>query len=100
METINLSVLLSIIGGITVLTNIIVQVIKKVTWDKVPTNLVALFVSLVLTLAGGAAYAQMQGVTVTWYMVAAAVVVGFLAAYAAMFGFDKLQQVLKGGSNE
>jgi glucan phosphoethanolaminetransferase (alkaline phosphatase superfamily) len=96
VETIKLSVLLSIIGGITVLTNIIVQVLKKITWDKVPTNLVALFVAMVLTLTGGAAYAQTQGIAVTWYMVAAAIVVGFMVAYAAMFGFDKLQEILKG----
>jgi glucan phosphoethanolaminetransferase (alkaline phosphatase superfamily) len=96
METINLSVLLSVIGGITVLTNIIVQVLKKITWDKAPTNLVALLVAMVLTMVGGAAYAQMQGIAVTWYMVVAAAVVGFMVAYAAMFGFDKLQEILKG----
>ncbi|WP_455582558.1 hypothetical protein [Dysosmobacter sp.] len=96
MTSIDISVLLSIVGGITVLTNIIVQVLKKITWEKVPTNLLALFVAMVLTLASGAAYAEINGITATWYMVAGAVVVGFLSAYAAMFGFDKLQEILKG----
>lgn len=32
------STLLMIIGGVTILTNIIVQVVKTVTWDKIPTN--------------------------------------------------------------
>lgn len=100
MENINVGLLLTIVGAITILTNIVVQVLKKITWDKVPTNLVALVVAMLLTLAAGAAYAQMNGITITWYMVCAAVVVGFMVAYAAMFGFDKLQEALKGWKNE
>ena len=45
MENINLAMLMTIIGAITVLTNIIVQVLKKITWDKIPTNFVALAVA-------------------------------------------------------
>ena len=33
-----ISSLLMIVGGITILTNIIVQVVKSITWDKIPTN--------------------------------------------------------------
>lgn len=55
------STLLMIIGGVTILTNIIVQVFKTVTWDKIPTNFLTLIVSEVLTLAAGAAYVQIQG---------------------------------------
>lgn len=76
------STLLMIIGGVTILTNIIVQVFKTVTWDKIPTNFFALIVSEALTLAAGAAYAQIQGIAITWYLVFAAVVVGLLSAYA------------------
>lgn len=95
MDMFNISMLLAIVGGITILTNIIVQVLKKITWDKVPTNLVALVVAEALTLAAGGAYAQMNNLAITWYMVAGAVVVGFMSAYAAMFGFDKLQEMVK-----
>ena len=56
-----ISTLLMIIGGVTILTNIIVQVVKTVTWDKIPTNFLALMVSEALTLAAGAAYAQIKG---------------------------------------
>ena len=35
-----------------------------------------------------------MGYAVMWYYVAAAVVVGFAVAYAAMFGFDKLKEAL------
>ena len=33
--------------------------------------------------------------SITWYLVAALIVLGFLVAYAAMFGFDKLQEIMK-----
>lgn len=92
----NISGLLTVIGGITLLTNIIVQVLKQVTWDKLPTNLVALLVSQGLTLCVGGAYVQINGIEITWYLTAGAVTVGFLAAYAAMFGFDKLREMLDG----
>lgn len=90
-----ISTLLMIIGGITILTNIIVQVFKTVTWDKIPTNFLALIVAEALTLASGAAYAQIQGISITWYFVVAAIVVGLLSAYAAMLGYDKLVEALK-----
>ena len=66
METLNIPILLTIIGAITVLTNIIVEVLKKITWDKIPTNLVALFVSLALTLVAGGAYASINSIASTW----------------------------------
>lgn len=90
-----ISTLLMIVGGVTVLTNIIVQVLKGITWDKLPTNLLALIVAEVLTLAAGGAYSSMQDITITWYMVVAAVVVGFMSAYASMFGFDKLKETIQ-----
>lgn len=89
------SVVIGVIGALVVLTNIVVQVIKKVTWEKLPTNILAVAVAMALTLAAFFACCQIYGVAVVWYMVAAAVVVGFLVAYAAMFGFDKLMEALK-----
>ena len=88
----NISALMVTIGVLVVLTNIIVEVLKKMTWDKVPTNILAILVAL--TLVAFFAWAAYTGTTVLWYYVAAVVVVGFLVAYAAMFGFDKLREAL------
>ena len=86
MESVlNWSVIISIIGVLVVLTNIVVQVLKKVTWDKLPTNALAMIVSLVLTLGAFFAYCSIKGI---------AVVLAFMVAYAAMFGFDKLKEAL------
>jgi hypothetical protein len=88
------SLILSIVGALVVVTNIIVQVLKKLTWDKLPTNILAVIVSMVLTLVGFFAYCQIKSVAVAWYMVAGAIVLGFFVSYAAMFGFDKLKEAL------
>lgn len=90
----NLSAILSIIGVLVALTNISVQVFKKMTWGKLPTNILVVIISMVLTLAAFFAYCQIKAITVVWYMVFAAVVLGILVAYAAMFGFDKLKEAL------
>lgn len=95
METIfDWSVILSIVGILVVVTNIITQVLKKLTWDKLPTNILATLVALLLTLAAFFAYCQIKSTTVVWYMVAAAIVLGFFVSYAAMFGFDKLKEAI------
>ena len=88
------SIVISIVGVLVVLTNIIVQVLKKVTWEKLPTNLLAVLVAMVLTVAAFFAYCQIKCIVVVWYMVAAAIVLGFMVAYAAMFGFDKLKEAI------
>jgi len=90
------SVILGIVGALVVLTNIIVQVLKKATWDKVPTNVLVIVISMVLTLAAFFAYCSIKSIAAAWYMVIAAIVLGFLVAYAAMFGFDKLKETLQG----
>jgi len=88
------SVILSIVGILVVVTNIIVQVLKKLTWDRLPTNILAVLVAMALTLVAFFAYCQIRGVAILWYMIAAAVVLGFMVAYAAMFGFDKLKEAI------
>lgn len=88
------SVIFSLVGVLVVITNIIVQVLKKLTWDKLPTNILATLVAIVLTLGAFFAYCQIKSITVVWYMVAAAVVLGFMVAYAAMFGLTSSKRSL------
>ena len=92
-----LSVIIAIVGVLVALTNVIVEVAKKATWDKLPTNILALIVAVALTLAASFAYCQIEAITITWYIVVAFVVVGFMVAYAAMFGFDKLKEIMNWG---
>lgn len=89
------SQLMTIIGVLVALTNIVVQVVKQAIPNrKFPTNILAVAVALILTLFAFFAWTSWRGIHVLWYYVVAAVVLGFLVAYAAMFGFDKLKEVL------
>ena len=88
------AMILTVIGFLTVLVNLIVQVVKPLTYDKVPTEILATVLSELLTLLAYFGYAEYASWTVTWYTVAAAVVVGLLVSYAAQFGYDKLKSAL------
>lgn len=70
------------------------EVLKRATWEKMPTNLLAIIVAMVLTLVAFFGYMAFMatpscGITLPpplWW--------GFAVAYAAMFGFDKLKEAL------
>ena len=93
----DLAFLITIIGVLVALTNVITEVVKKLTWDKMPTNVLAVAVGELLILTSGLAYFQVNGIEVVWYYVVALVVIGFMVAYAAMFGFDKLKEIMNWG---
>lgn len=96
----DLAFLITIIGVLVALTNVITEVVKKLTWDKMPTNVLAVAVGELLTLTSGLAYFQIKGIDVVWYYVVALVVIGFMVAYAAMFGFDKLKEIMNWGESD
>ena len=75
-------------------TNVIVQVFKPATWDKMPTNLLAIIVALIVTVASGVAFLQIKGIAIVWWMIAALVLLGVFVAYGAMYGFDKVKELL------
>lgn len=94
---IDISIIIALVGGLVALTNVITEVLKKVTWDKLPTNVLALIVAEAMTIVVGLAYFQINDITVVWYMAVALVVLGIMVAYAAMFGFDKLKEIMGWG---
>ena len=95
---IDISIIIALVGGLVALTNVITEVLKKVTWDKLPTNILALIVAEAMTIVVGLAYFQINDITVVWYMAVALVVLGVMVAYAAMFGFDKLKEIMGWGN--
>ncbi len=78
-----------------VVTNIIVEVLKKLTWEKLPTNILAFAVAMAVTLLAFLAVCQIMGIAVVWYMVVGAIILGVFVAYAVMFGFDKFRQTIE-----
>lgn len=89
-----ISMLLAIIAGLVVIVNIIVQVLKPFLEKVLHPNWLALIVSMVVTLGAGGAYSAVNSITITWYLVLGAIIVGFMVTYASMFGYDKLKQAL------
>jgi len=89
------ALVLPVVLLLMVVTNIIVEVLKRLTWGKLPTNLLAFIVAMAVTLLAFFSLCQIAGMAVTWYMVVAAIVLGFFVCFAAMFGFDKLRQTLE-----
>lgn len=88
------SLFLSVVLGLTILTNIIVQVIKGITYDKIPTNLLAFIVAFVVTGCSFYVWVSMKNIAVFPWMFFAAIGVAFGVALSAMFGFDKLKELV------
>lgn len=87
----NYSTLVIVLAVLVLLTNIIVQLVKDISCLKErPTKVVALIVAIVLTVCATVAYFQINSLVLTWYIIVAALIVGFIVAYGAIFGFDNL----------
>lgn len=94
-QFIDITVLLPIMAVLTAVTNILVEVLKEVTYKVIPTQFLAVAVAEGLTLTVYSAYIMTHMVKTYWFYHVAAVVVGMMVAYAAMFGFDTLKKALK-----
>lgn len=90
-----IAILLSTIGALVFVVNIVTEVLKKFTAEIVPTNFVVVILSVVLTMLAFVAWCDACHIAVFWYYIVAALVAGFFVAYAAMFGFDKLKESIE-----
>lgn len=95
----DITLVITAIGTLTIITNIVTEVIKKLTGNKISASLLAIIVSMVATITTGIAYMQINHIPATWYMIIGIIFCGFGVAYAAMFGFDKLKEMLGKGAN-
>ena len=84
------SILLTVIAMLVFVTNIIVEVIKGLI-PKIPTNIVAVIVALIVTVLSLYILCAVLEISVMWYYAVGAVVLGIFVGYAAMFGFDKFK---------
>lgn len=87
-----ISEILMIVGLLVVFVNIITEVIKNLIEFK-STQSINIFVtilSIALTVGAFIVYCVVYKINIAWYLIIASIIVGFMVAYAAMFGFDKL----------
>ena len=84
------SMILTVMAVLVFITNIIVEVVKGL-FPKVPTNILAVVTSLVITLVALFILCAVMEIPVMWDYAVGAVVLGIFVGYAAMFGFDKFK---------
>lgn len=88
-------VLLAVVMALTLITNIVVQVLKRLLYDLIPTNLLAFLVAVVVTVGTGFGVWSYFKFDITGWMIAALIALCFVVAFAAMFGYDKLVQLVE-----
>ena len=93
-EIINFPMFLTVLSVLTVVTNITVEVLKKLTFNIIPTQFLAVAVAIVLTWAAYVWYATENAIRTQPVYYIAVTVIGIMVAYAAMFGFDTLKSAL------
>lgn len=97
----NLQNMILVMGILVFLVNVIVEVTKNIyPLDQMHTNYYVTGLSIVLTVLSYFMYVSYAGTPFVWYYLVVAVIMGFLVAYIAMLGWDKLiklwQQSKKG----
>ena len=90
-----LPMLLALVLALTLVTNIIVQVLKSLLYDMLPTNLLAFLVAAVVTVGAGFGLWSYYRFAITGWMIVALIALIFLVAFSAMFGYDKLVQLME-----
>ena len=84
------SLVLSAMVLLVFATTIIVEVVKGL-FKRVPTNIVVVAVSLIVTVLAVVILCTVLDIPIVWYYIVGAVLLGIFVAYAAMFGFDKFK---------
>ena len=91
-----LTILFLVFGVLVLLVNIITEILKKVvSKENFPTPLLCVVISEILTITSFIAYCQIVSLTIAWYMVFGAAVIGLVVSYAAIFGYDNIIKELK-----
>ena len=88
-------IFLTVVLALTLVTNIIVQVLKGIFYNLIPTNLLAFLVAVVVTVGTGFGVWSYYQFAITGWMIAALVALCFVVAFSAMFGYDKLVQMIE-----
>lgn len=92
----NLTLIMAVVGVLAFVVSVITQVFKGVgVLKKIPTDILVFVLSIVLTVVTYVAYMDYIQQTVIWYMFIVAVIAGFLVAFVAMYGWEKISELWK-----
>ena len=92
----NVTIILAVIGALAFIVSVITQVIKGIgIFNKVPTDVLVFVLSIGITVIAFIAYMQYIQMAILWYMILASVIAGFVVAFVAMYGWEKLSELWK-----
>lgn len=92
----NMTMILAVIGALAFMVSVITQVFKGVgVLSKIPTDILVFVLSIGITVVAFVAYMQYIHMTILWYMILAAIMAGFIVAFIAMYGWEKLSELWK-----
>ncbi len=92
----NMTIILAVIGALAFIVSVITQVIKGIgIFNKVPTDVLVFVLSIGITVVAFIAYMQYIQMAILWYMILASIVAGFVVAFVAMYGWEKLSELWK-----
>lgn len=92
----NLTLIMAVVGVLAFIVSVITQVFKGVgVLAKIPTDILVFALSIALTVVAYVAYMDYIQQTVIWYMFVVAVIAGFLVAFVAMYGWEKISELWK-----
>lgn len=92
----NTTLIIGIIGVLAFTVSIITQVFKGVSGlKKIPTDILVFVLSIGITVVAFIAYMQYIQQAILWYMIIAAIMAGFLVAFVAMYGWEKVAELWK-----
>lgn len=86
-----ISQLVIVIGVLAFIVSVITEAIKALI--DIPTDGVVIVLSIVLTVTAFFAYTDYAGIAIAWYLVIAAIIVGFFVAFIAMYGWTKFSEL-------
>ena len=92
----NMTLILAVIGILAFCVSVITQVFKGVgALSRIPTDALVFVLSIGITVAAFVAYMQYIRMEILWYMIFAAIMAGFIVAFVAMYGWEKLTELWK-----
>lgn len=93
---VNMTLIIGIIGVLAFAVSVITQVFKGVSGlKKIPTDILVFVLSIGITVVAFIAYMQYIQQAILWYMIIAAIMAGFLVAFVAMYGWEKVAELWK-----
>lgn len=88
---IDVGLFLLVLGILVFVVNVVVEVTKNLyPLDQLKTNYYVTGLSIVLTVLSYFIYLSYTQSKFIWYYLIAVIIAGFVVAYLAMFGWDKL----------